>query len=192
MASNSETATLENQTNQSTTGNERVQQLILKFKGKAEWYMRLQRLDDDNVKAIAKELKGDENCEELYLNNNHITTVGIEYLAELLKGNRKLKILELENNPIGDEGIQCLCEVLTCPHILKSLNLSNTGMTYKSGAAVAKMIESTKTLEQLDLRQEESFLPFTVRRITEANKNRKIENLFYSKLSDEEGYRKQE
>ena len=177
MASIDNTVTPGNKTNESTTVSNRVKRLVNEFKGKAGWYMRLQLLNDEDVQEIARELALDENCEELHLNNNYITAVGVRHIAELLKDNRKLKKLSLKNNPIGDKGIEYLCEVLVSNDTLTDLNLSNTGMTFKSGSTVVNMIKTTKALKKLDLRQKEGLPPITVRRIKEANTNEKMAEL---------------
>lgn len=187
MASVGNTVILESGTNEATTLSKRVQQLINDFKGKTAWYLRLQLLKDEDVKEIARVLKSDENCEELHLNKNNITAVGIEYIVELLRDNRKLKKLNLKNNPIGDEGIQRLCNVLASNDTLLELNLSNTEMTYRSGEAVADMIKKTQTLKQLDLRQKEGLPPLTVRRIKEANENEKITKLLCEQFDEYAG-----
>lgn len=135
-------------------------------------------LYDEGVSYICKGLILNNTLKNLYLANNNISGYGLEDLCKVLNVNNTLEHLDLANNPIKkyqllgktlavnkglkyfnmkncgltDLDVKYLCEGLIQNKTLQSLILyENPEITDKSYPVIVEMLNSNKTLKELDL-----------------------------------------
>ncbi len=78
-----------------------------------ELYLDCNRVSDLGVQLLAQGISHDNtNLKVLYLGSNGITQEGAYHLAEMLKTNQTLRRLNLSENNIGDQGVQLLANAL--------------------------------------------------------------------------------
>ena len=107
-------------------------------------------IGDEGVVALAKALPN-TRIEELKLNMNEITEVGVAEICNAVKSTPTLVELYLGGNNLTDTSAKFLAETIrSCP--LKKLNLNLNKFTDKGVAYLAEAIAESITLEHLDLR----------------------------------------
>jgi len=113
-----------------------------------------QRLDSQQVTAIARALEGDEHVHTLDLSYNRIDDEGVKALAELVRKNGNIASIILSNNRVGDEGVGALVDALeaTGGAGLQQLVLScNLHVTDDSIMRLADHLRGNEVLSMLDL-----------------------------------------
>ena len=78
-----------------------------------ELYLDHNHISDLGVQLLAQAISNNNtNLKVLYLGSNSITHVGAYHLAEMLKTNQTLRRLNLSENNMGDQGVQSLADAL--------------------------------------------------------------------------------
>jgi Ran GTPase-activating protein (RanGAP) involved in mRNA processing and transport len=120
----------------------------------SHWYVKLekQNLTDQDLNIIVREAIINKECTGLWLGWNNISSFGAAIIANALVKNTTLQYLYLSHNHISDEGVQSLVKILTFNNsTLKDLDLGNNDITNNGVQYLAKMLETNKTLNQLNL-----------------------------------------
>jgi Ran GTPase-activating protein (RanGAP) involved in mRNA processing and transport len=127
---------------ETTTGHENVLELIAALKNESNWDLNAQKLTNEYIRALAKELQSNTNCGVLHLHLNSITDDSVSCLAEMLKVNQTLTDLYLGANVIGDQGVEVLCQALThYNRTIKVVDLTYNQITDKSVNMILDMFK---------------------------------------------------
>ena len=106
-----------------------------------------------------------------------ITGDGASYIADALKSTSVLRKLNLWCNSIGDKGLQYIAEALKTNTSLIELRLFKT--TDENGPILTEMLQRNKTLEELDLSQNEAISDYQASFIIEGlRKNITLKTLY--------------
>ena len=132
--------------------NERLENLL----DEQEYHSRInlynQNLNDNDISIVIRLAIDEKRCNELWLEQNQITSLGASMIANTLKNNQTLQWLSLSSNQLFDNGVEILATTLTWHNsTLTSLGLHATGMTDKSVEYLAEMLKRNETLMELGL-----------------------------------------
>ena len=83
-----------------------------------ELYLDHNRISDLGVQLLAQAISNNNNTKlkVLYLGSNSINYEGAFHLGEMLKANKTLRRLNLSENNLGDQGVQLLANALSYPN----------------------------------------------------------------------------
>ena len=119
--------------------------------------------------------------EGLFLWKVPITDDDVICLSRVIINNKTLKILDLSNCDITDKGVQSICEGVAKNQTLTMLAVSNNlQITSASTSAIVKLIETTKSLKILYLRNTSLNNDDIMRISTVLTKNTTIQQLVLS------------
>jgi hypothetical protein len=110
-------------------------------------------LDDDDLRAIAVELRVNTTLTSLDLGNDLISDAGAASLAEALKVNTALKELNISANSILDVGGASLAKALTVNTTLTKLDLGSNSIGDAGAASLADALRINNADDDLPLRQ---------------------------------------
>ena len=114
-------------------------------------YLRYSSLTG-GIKQISDALFTNTTLKLLSLTNVTITDEDTSNLSTMLSINKTLDILDLINCNITDNGVRYICEGLTKNPTLTELNIRyNPQITSASTSTIAELINTTKSLTELDL-----------------------------------------
>ncbi len=111
-------------------------------------------IQDTGTKAICESLKNNGKLQTLCLSSNSIGVQGCLAIASLLKQDviTNFSSLNLSHNSIGPEGTAYLCQSLQgISHQILTLNLGHNIIGVEGALAVAKCLQASKSLCELDL-----------------------------------------
>jgi Ran GTPase-activating protein (RanGAP) involved in mRNA processing and transport len=101
---------------------------------------------------VVREAIVNKQCNQLRLNRNKISSVGVSIIAKILNENTTLKTLVLSYNDLGDMSVHCLAKSLSLNHSsLDQLYLDSTGITDEGARYLAEMLKSNSTLKSVFL-----------------------------------------
>lgn len=102
---------------------------------------------------------------------NRLRAKDMQFIAHGLKFNSSLEELDVSDQPIGDEGVIILLNALASnPNTkLKTLNLFCTGMTEKGQKALEEFLQTNKTLEWVNVRENRGVTSAIINSLTERN-----------------------
>ena len=130
--------------------NERLRNLISRHEYHSRINLYEQNLNDDDIKIVVQWAINEKRCNELWLEQNQITSVGASIIAKGLNNNSTLMWLSLSSNHLDDHGIEVLADVLTWHNsTLTTLALHATGITDQSVKYLAEMLKRNRTLMEL-------------------------------------------
>ncbi|CAM2698652.1 unnamed protein product [Rotaria socialis] len=89
-----------------------------------------------------------KQCPSLWLYDNFITSQGVRILADSLRNNNTLQELFLDGNQISDIGVDSLSLILN-HSALQSLSLSENGITDQGAEYLAEALKNNRTLRRL-------------------------------------------
>lgn len=93
------------------------------------WYLAGNKIDGNNVKALAIALAQDTYAQSLWLKRNPIGVDGAQHLANMLQINKCMKILDLHNTCMLDEGTRAIFDALKSNTTLRIIYLDANGIT---------------------------------------------------------------
>jgi len=104
------------------------------------------------MEIVINQAINNNQCRELRLISNQITSSGASILADALLNNRTLELLSLWNNQVRDIGVQSLSNALSINRsTLKKLDLSQNDVTDEGARHLAQMLKTNKKLTHLTL-----------------------------------------
>jgi Ran GTPase-activating protein 1 len=110
------------------------------------------RLEDVGIIALSQAFEAMKSLKILYLPQSGITPKGMISLAKALKDNNNLEELNLYDNNIGKKsGATEMITAISGMKRLKLLNLGDCMLGIKAVTALAKVLKTMNTLEELDL-----------------------------------------
>jgi Leucine-rich repeat (LRR) protein len=110
------------------------------------------RIGAKMAKVIAGSLQQNATLQKLYLCGNPIRNEGIKALGKAIGPHPSLKLLDLAwNNKIERNGWSAFFAALSDNTSLRHLNLGSCGIGDKEAAALAAMLKTNRTLEELIL-----------------------------------------
>ncbi|KAF9378669.1 hypothetical protein CPB97_009423 [Podila verticillata] len=118
-------------------------------------YVPHNNIGDQGVKDLCKSLEHNQFLISLDLEFNHIgnhqSVIGMQALAKVLKTNTRLREINLAFNTLAPEAIQALMEGMSVNSTLESIMFTNCGISTEGAIAMAKVLPSTKGLQNLGL-----------------------------------------
>ena len=126
-----------------TSNYENVLQSIDTLKNESNWDLNAQKLTNEDIKVLTKELESNKNCNVLHLHLNTIGDDGIGYLAEMFKINQTITDLYLAANDFGDRGMEMLCQTLI--HHNRTLKVIDLMYNQVTDASVNVILDLFKT-----------------------------------------------
>lgn len=118
-------------------------------------YVPHNNIGDQGVHDLCRSLEHNQFLISLDLEFNHIgnnqNLVGMQALAKVLKTNTRLREINLAFNTLAPEAIQALMEGLSVNSTLESIMFTNCGISTEGAMAIAKVLPSTKGLQNLGL-----------------------------------------
>ena len=169
--------------NNNTTGFEEGWKLIIKLlrENKAIRHLNLSMafLYDKYLNEIFRDALKFKRIKSLDLSSNFITFPGSKKIAEWLKKNKSLKMLNLQQNTMNEfkkEGSDVIVLELISHPSIQSLDLSNMILT-GFGEKLGKLIESSKTLKELKIKNNRMNLDDFIKICTPMCDNTTIINL---------------
>ena len=138
------------------------------------------------IKQISDALFTNTTLKSLSLINVTITDEDTSNLSTMLSINKTLRILRLYNCNITDNGVRYICEGLNKNQTLTVLSISsNTQITSASTSTIAELINTTKSLTELNLHGT-SLNNDDIKTIcTELIENTTLQTLYLSKQHEE-------
>ncbi|KFH72040.1 hypothetical protein MVEG_02333 [Podila verticillata NRRL 6337] len=118
-------------------------------------YVPHNNIGDQGVQDLCKSLEHNQFLISLDLEFNHIgnnqSLIGMQALAKVLKTNTRLREINLAFNTLAPEAIQALMEGILVNSTLESIMFTNCGVSTEGAMAMAKVLPSTKGLQNLGL-----------------------------------------
>jgi len=142
-----------------------------------------QQLTDKDMEIILNDVIVGQQCKQISLSENKITSIGAFIIADALNTNTTLKALSIDNNHLGDIGLYSLAKTLTINNrTLSELNLGSNGITDEGIKHLVHMLRTNKTLTELHL-SENDITDAGVKILTDViqNGNTTIEKLWLSR-----------
>ncbi|GET89410.1 hypothetical protein, conserved [Leishmania tarentolae] len=111
------------------------------------------KLGPEGAALVAKALEQNTFLSSLDLSANELGPSGAECIAGILRNPvSPLQVLQLHGNYLGPTGVMTICHAVRTNKVLKRLTLGNNHATDEAAHAIAAMLESNYTLEELDIR----------------------------------------
>ncbi|XP_028425505.1 leucine-rich repeat-containing protein 34 isoform X4 [Perca flavescens] len=112
----------------------------------------VQRLSDDDVRALSECLRNNHSVSGLDVRYNNITDEGVGHLVGLLQEDGSaLRSLDLMFNNIQRDGAEVLAKSLQCNSTLLSLRLSGNKIGNRGAMHLAGVLQVNSTLKELQL-----------------------------------------
>ncbi|XP_072895122.1 NACHT, LRR and PYD domains-containing protein 3-like [Hemitrygon akajei] len=110
-------------------------------------------IKDTGMKILSGVMKRQDcKLQSLKLDGNNLTHKSCEQLVEVLPTNQSITFLDLSDNNIQDKGVSLLCDALTKENCtLQILRVCNNKLTASCSEQLASMINTNKTLTELDI-----------------------------------------
>jgi len=132
--------------------NEQLRNLIEQCEYNSRINLYQLNLNDDDMNIVVKEGMIKKRCDQLWLEKNKITSVGVSIIANALNNNTSLSWLSLSSNHVLDAGVRVLAKTLAFKgSTLNTLRLHSTGITDQGAKYLADMLKTNKTLIELGL-----------------------------------------
>ena len=133
-----------------TYQNKRVEQIIKECKNRSRVTLRKQNLTDDDMGIVVREAVIRNQCREIDLSFNKMTSVGASIIAKALENNATLDELYLGDNRFGDMGVHVIAKALSLNNSkLRLLNIQDVGITDEGTKYIAEMLKVNTTLAYL-------------------------------------------
>jgi hypothetical protein len=133
--------------------------------------LRNNRIGPEGCKYLEKCLQ-ESLLNEIELGDNELGDDGVGQLAHGLKANKHLLKLGLSGNKIGSEGLKVLCEDLISNRTLCDLDLKRNVFDQSGIQALVAMLKEQKSLERIDLGDNNNLGQTGVKALSEALKTR--------------------
>ncbi|KAG0331431.1 hypothetical protein BG000_010924 [Podila horticola] len=118
-------------------------------------YVPHNNIGDQGVQDLCKSLERNQFLISLDLEFNHIgnnqSVGGMKALAKVLRTNTRLREINLAFNTLSPDAIQALMAGLSVNSTLESIMFTNCGISTEGAIAIAKVLPSTKGLQNLGL-----------------------------------------
>mmetsp|Transcript_7889 Transcript_7889/g.15665 ORF Transcript_7889/g.15665 Transcript_7889/m.15665 type:complete len:394 (-) Transcript_7889:45-1226(-) len=121
-------------------------------KGAEEVVLAGERLRDDHLRTLVRELADNTTVTKIDLQNNFIGPVGAGLLARLLQQNKTIVELSLYNNCLGQQGVEVLAQALSKPDCaLQCLDLGWNDIGAEGADSLAEILKTNRSIKRLYL-----------------------------------------